>query len=69
MSSVERPAIHADNGLNCDADIAERQPLGTAIGMNDIKRRRVMELRLRSHPDLFVGACVPFYRCPRSVML
>ena len=63
------PSIIADNGLLCDADIAERQPLGTTIGMNDIKQRRLMELRLRSHPDLFVGACVPFYFCPRSVML
>ena len=27
------------------------------------------ELRLTSHPDLFVGDCVPFYFCPRSVML
>ena len=23
----------------------------------------------RSHPDLYVGGCVPFYFCPRSVML
>ena len=27
------------------------------------------ELRLNSHRDLYVGACVPFYFCPRSVML
>jgi hypothetical protein len=27
------------------------------------------ELRLDSHPDLHVGDCVPFYFCPRSVML
>jgi hypothetical protein len=26
-------------------------------------------LTLTSHPDLHVGACVPFYFCPRSVML
>jgi len=37
--------------------------------MNSIKRRRLNELRLASHPDLFVGDCVPFYFCPRSVML
>ena len=37
--------------------------------MEDIKRRRLTELRLNSHPDLFVGDCVPFYFCPRSVML
>ncbi len=37
--------------------------------MSDIKQRRLTELRLASHPDLFVGDCVPFYFCPRSVML
>lgn len=63
------PSIVADGGLLCDAEMAERQPSGTTIGMNDIKQRRLRELRLNSHPDLFVGACVPFYFCPRSVML
>lgn len=24
---------------------------------------------LNSHPGLYVGQCVPFYFCPRSVML
>ncbi len=37
--------------------------------MNKIKERRLNELKLDSHPDLFVGDCVPFYFCPRSVML
>ena len=63
------PSIIADGGLLCDAAIAEREPVGTTIGMNDIKQRRLTELRLSSHPDLYVGACVPFYFCPRSVML
>lgn len=27
------------------------------------------ELKLTSHPDLFVGDCVPFYFCSRSIML
>ena len=43
--------------------------MGTTIGMNSIKDRRLRELTLNSHPDLFVGQCVPFYFCPRSVML
>src|SRR5690606_6312740 len=35
-----------------------------------IKDRRLSENRLHgSHPDLFVGDCVPFYWSPRSVML
>ena len=63
------PSIIAAGGLLCDAEVARRAPLGTTIGMNDIKSRRLTELRLHSHPALHVGACVPFYFCPRSVML
>jgi hypothetical protein len=37
--------------------------------MKEIKRRRLEELTLSSHPGLFVGECVPFYFSPRSVML
>lgn len=62
------PSIIAAGGLLCDAEMARREPVGTTIGMNDIKRRR-LELNLGSYPDLRVGACVPFYFCPRSVML
>ena len=36
--------------------------------MEDIKARRA-RTSLRSHPELHVGDCVPFYFCPRSVML
>ncbi|MFN8587276.1 MAG: DarT ssDNA thymidine ADP-ribosyltransferase family protein [Candidatus Eisenbacteria bacterium] len=32
-------------------------------------KRRLEGLHLASYPDLFVGDCVPFYFCPRSVML
>lgn len=42
--------------------------MGTTIGMSGIKARR-LTLPLRSHPGLHVGECVPFYFCPRSVML
>ena len=63
------PSIIADGGLLCDAEIARRGPVGTTIGMNDIKQRRLAELSLNNYPDLRVGACVPFYFCSRSVML
>lgn len=63
------PSIVADGFLWCDAEIVRRAPPGTTIGMNGIKQRRLNELRLSSHPDLHVGDCVPFYFCPRSVML
>lgn len=62
-------AIVADGCLWCDAEIARREPAGTTIGMNTIKQRRMTELTLTSHPQLYVGHCVPFYFCPRSVML
>jgi len=39
------------------------------IGMGKIKQRRLEELTLNSHPELYVGDCVPFYFCPRSIML
>ena len=61
-------SIIADNYLWCDAEILKRQLPGTTIGMNNIKQRR-LTTHLRSHSDLCVGDCVPFYFCPRSVML
>ena len=55
--------------LMCDNDVQKQHLLGTAIGMSKIKERRMKELTLRSHPDLYIGDCVPFYFCPRSIML
>ncbi|MGR2838879.1 DUF4433 domain-containing protein [Vibrio vulnificus] len=67
---VDRLAsILGSNGLLCDAQIIAQQTAGTTIGMNTIKQRRLTELTLDSHPDLYVGQCVPFYFCPRSIML
>jgi len=63
------PSIVADGCLWCDAEVARRAPPGTTIGMSSIKQRRLAELTLNSHPALHVGDCVPFYFCPRSVML
>ena len=66
---VDRLAsIVSDGGLWCDAKITQRRAVGTTIGMNEIKKRRLGNL-LFSHPDLHVGDCVPFYFCPRSIML
>jgi hypothetical protein len=63
------PSIVADGWLWSDATMAARTGKGTTIGMNKIKRRRLEELELNSHPGLHVGHCVPFYFCPRSIML
>ena len=52
-----------------DAEVQRRGIGGTTIGMNDIKKRRLTELTLEFYPDLYVGDCVPFYFCPRSIML
>lgn len=63
------PSIIADQALWCDAEIVRRAPPGTTIGMNGIKQRRLNELTLTCYPDVHVGDCVPFYLCPRSIML
>ncbi|EZQ20226.1 MAG: hypothetical protein CME81_08015 [Halomonas sp.] len=63
------PSILNSQGLLCDAVMAAHDGLGTTIGMGSIKRRRLEELTLESHPGLYVGECVPFYFCPRSIML
>jgi len=68
--------VHADkllsisqcNGLWCDAEIVKYPSLGTTIGLSNIKQRR-LATSLKCYPDLFVGSCVPFYFCPRSIML
>lgn len=49
--------------------MAARGPAGTTIGRASIKQRRLEQLTLNSHPGLHVGACVPFYFCPCSIML
>lgn len=63
------PSILNCKGLFSDAKVSEHALPGTVVGMSNIKQRRLTELRLDSHPTLFVGQCVPFYFCPRSVML
>lgn len=56
-------------GLLSDAHIVKNGAAGTTIGMGSIKKRRLESNTLDSHPGLYVGQCVPFYFCPRSVML
>lgn len=62
------PSILAAGCLWCDAETARQGVGGPVIGINHIKQRR-LEHGLTSHPGLRVGECVPFYFCPRSVML
>jgi hypothetical protein len=62
-------SIVSDGALWCDAEVVRRSAGGTTIGMGKIKRRRLSDLTVPSHFGLHVGDCVPFYFCPRSVML
>lgn len=52
-----------------DAKRLENCPECKLIGMPDIKRRRLEKLDVYCHPGTKVGQYVPFYFCPRSVML
>jgi len=74
IAHVDRlPSIIAEGGLLCDSEIVRYQAagetMGATIGMSDIKQRRLTHLTHASHPGLFIGQCVPFYFCPRSIML
>ena len=62
------PSVVADGSLRCDAIMMARRALGTTIGMGSIKARRLV-LPVHPHPGHFVGDFVPFYFCPRSIML
>lgn len=66
---LDRLACIAQNGLFSDAEVMRKKLCGTTIGMNRIKQSRLTLRELTSHPGLKVGYCVPFYFCPRSVML
>ncbi|PTQ77406.1 uncharacterized protein DUF4433 [Nitrosomonas oligotropha] len=66
---VDRLASIISQGcLWSDAAVQNAQLPGTTIGMSTIKARRLAKT-LNSFPNLHVGDCVPFYFCPRSVML
>lgn len=52
-----------------DADRLERGLDCDVVGMSHIKARRLREIQVACHLGTFVGQYVPFYFCPRSVML
>jgi len=58
-----------DGKIWSDAERVRRNLNCTLIGMSEIKRRRLEELEVDCHPGTRVGEYVPFYFCPRSVML
>jgi hypothetical protein len=62
-------AIVRQGVLLSDATMLARGGPSVMIGMSAIKRRRVEDLTVSCHPGTKVGDYVPFYFCPRSVML
>jgi hypothetical protein len=62
------PSVLAAGYLYSDAMMSRRPGAGTVIGMNTIKARR-LSLPVQCRPRTCVGDYVPFYFCPRSVML
>ena len=61
-------AIVGEGGLASDARMIARGGPEAAIGMSDIKTRR-LSLPVSCHPGDHVADYVPFYFCPRSIML
>ncbi|WP_089604390.1 type II toxin-antitoxin system toxin DNA ADP-ribosyl transferase DarT [Acinetobacter piscicola] len=66
---IDKLSSIISNGLLSDSLVSQKQFGGTVIGLNHIKQRRLVDLTFSCYPDLHVGECVPFYFCPRSVML
>jgi hypothetical protein len=54
--------------LFSDAQMIARDLQNTNIGISEIKQRRI-SLSIAGLDGICVGDCVPFYFCPRSIML
>jgi hypothetical protein len=57
-SRIWSDAKRVELGLDCEI-----------VGMSEIKRRRLEDLEVHCHLGTTVGQYVPFYFCPRSIML
>ncbi|HEX3534609.1 MAG TPA: DUF4433 domain-containing protein [Gemmatimonadaceae bacterium] len=69
ITHVENLSAIGADGLISDAQIALLGGPAQTIGMSEIKRRRIEEVAVRCYPGTNVGDYVPFYFCPRSIML
>jgi hypothetical protein len=63
------PSMVRSGGLWSDAKRLELDLTCSLVGLSEIKRRRLQEIEVTCHPGTKVGQYVPFYFCPRSVML
>jgi hypothetical protein len=63
------PNIAAKMGLVSDSNCMANGLIYSSVGMNLIKKRRLEEIKVSCHLGTTVGQYVPFYFCPRSIML
>ena len=61
--------IAASMELVSDANRITNGLLCSLVGMSTIKQRRLKEIEVSCHTGTMVGQYVPFYFCPRSIML
>jgi hypothetical protein len=61
-------SILADDGLLSDVEMIKRGGPAVAVGMSEIKKNR-LQYPVKCHEGDTVGEYVPFYFCPRSIML
>ena len=62
-------SIAASGQLVSDAIRITQSMSCSVVGMSEIKRRRLEEIEVSICPGTKVGQYVPFYLCPRSIML
>lgn len=62
-------SIAASGFLFSDARRIDLGLLHQNIGMPNVKERRLTRQQVTCHPGTYVGHYVPFYFCPRSIML
>jgi ssDNA thymidine ADP-ribosyltransferase, DarT len=63
------PNIASSMGLVSDANRIASGLTCSLVGMSTIKQRRLDEIEVSCHRGTKVGQYVPFYFCPRSIML
>ena len=63
------PNIIAQDGLWSDREMIDQGLMVNTVGLSDIKQRRLERYEVGCNPGTKVGEYVPFYLCPRSVML
>lgn len=69
ITHLENLAQIVDSVLWSDAERIRQNLDCRVVGMSEIKRRRLEEIDVTCHPGAKVGEFVPFYFCPRSIML